>query len=136
MVNKKLLAKHHHEDPAVWIKHFKEQSMGVKHPMQDGYTFVHNQVGKGFKRLIPIRLVSPVQQVVDQAKAEIKRERSGINRTRKRPMPQSRKRPSTGKSSASNSKRTKRNPKAKPKRVTKKKSATKKKKAPRDIFNL
>ena len=62
--------------PEVWIQHFREQANGVRHPTRDGYIFVTNQKGQGSgsSKLNPIRLVSPVQQVVDQAKSQIKRE--------------------------------------------------------------
>ena len=66
----------HRLDPAKWIQHFKEQSMGIRHPTKDGYIFVSDQVGQGagHSRPTPVKVVSPVQQVVDKAKAKIKRE--------------------------------------------------------------
>ena len=66
----------HRLDPAKWIQHFKEQSMGIRHPTKDGYIFVSDQVGEGAgnSRPTPIEVVSPVQQIVDQAKSKFKRE--------------------------------------------------------------
>lgn len=126
-------------DPAKWIQHFKEQAMGVPHPSRDGYIFVGNQTGKGTSgsKPDPIKLVSPVQQVVDQARAEIRREGSGIKRKRSAHGVHSRKKPRRGKTPASSSKRKKfrsvtKNGKGKKKRVTRTKKKTLKR---RDIFS-
>lgn len=132
--------------PAKWIQHFKEQAMGVRHPTRDGYTFVNNQVGKGSNSERsssppPIKLVSPVQQVVEQARAEIKREGRGIKRKSFSIQPQFKKKPRRGKTSASASKKKPKKTGSIPKRVkarasTSKKSraVSKKKRGPRDIF--
>lgn len=127
----------HKEDPAKWIQHFREQASGVKHPTRDGYTFVYNQVGKGSKNFTPIKLVSPVQQVVEQAKAEIQREGKSIKRTVNAVRNQSRKRPSTGNTSVSYPKKSRTNSHSKRKTTVPKKKPGSKKKPPvkSDVFN-
>ena len=121
----------HRADPAKWIQHFKEQAMGVRHPTRDGYIFIGNQMGKGSSKPAPVKLVSPVQQVIEQAKAEIKREGKGIKRKRSPPKIQSKKKPSSGKTTASRPrKKYKTKGHSKPK---KSKSVTKKKNP--DIFS-
>lgn len=120
-------------DPAKWVQHFKEQAMGVKHPARDGYIFVGNQVGKGSSSNIsrsPVKIVSPVQQVVDQAEAEIKREGKGIKRKSSFPQPQLKKKARRGKRSTPRSKRVK----TKKGRSKQKNKTVTKKKTKKDIF--
>lgn len=96
----------HRENPSKWIQHFKEQSMGVRHPNHNGYIFLSNQTGKGPSyRPSPVKLVSPVQQGIDQAKAEISRERKGIKRKSTASGYQSKRKRARGKTSASHAKR-------------------------------
>lgn len=127
----------HRMDPAKWIQHFKEQAMGVKHPIRDGYVFVSKQVGKGAnsnKGSKAVNLVSPVQQVVDQARAEIKREGKGIKRKSDFTQPQLKKKSRRGKRPSSSSNKTRTTKKGHSKRG-RKKVVTKKKSKNRDIFS-
>lgn len=108
-------------DPSKWIDHFKEQAKGVRHPARDGYIFVNKGQGGGGNST-PAQIVSPVQQAVDQARAEIKR---GIKRKSSFPNDQLKKKSRRGKKVSSRSK------KKKPKN---KKRKAKGKKTRSDIF--
>ena len=128
-------------DSAKWIQHFKEQAMGVPHPSRDGYIFVGNQTGKGNggSKSSPIKLVSPVQQVVEQARAEIKREGRGIKRKTSTRSVHSRKKARRGKTTSAKRRKKKgvvKKGKGKKKSVTRKRRGKKKSvKKRRDIFS-
>jgi hypothetical protein len=64
-------------DPSVWIKHFKEQAAGVKHTSHNGFIYLNHQTGGGANKsnVLPITMISPVQQGIERAKAQIKRKR-------------------------------------------------------------
>ena len=85
-------------------------------------------MGKGYNKPTPVKLVSPVQQVVDQAKAEIFRERKGIKRSSSSPQCHSKRKTPRGKTSVAHSK-------AKKKQSRPKKTKSVTKKTPQDIFN-
>jgi hypothetical protein len=128
-----------------WLKHFREQAAGVQHPTRNGYTYV-NQVGSGPGssniRHTPVKLISPVQQGIEQAKAEIKRERKGIKRASSFGQPQMKKKPRGGKRPSVSSNKKKPKPLKKgsvnqnKKKVNNKikKPATNKKNQKKDIF--
>ena len=93
-------------DVSHWIQPFREQASGVEYPSAHGYISVSrsSQAGKGDSRSnTPITIVSPVQQAVEQAKAEIKRE-GVIKRKSSSPLPHLKKKQRKGKTSQSKAK--------------------------------
>lgn len=134
----------HRLAPDAWVRHFREQANGVRHPTKDGYIFVANQSGRGATTLgspPPVKLVSPIQQTIDQARSEIQREvrTRGIKRKKLSRAVHSKKKARRGKTSSiaksKKSKKGKRVPSTKrKKRTNPKKRVPRKKPVKKDIF--